>query len=230
MERPTIFSEIAAVGVVPVIRTASAEEAARCVDAIGRSGLRVAEIPMTVPGALLVLQRAADEFGDRMIVGAGTVLDAETARSCMLAGAKFLVTPSLDVKTIEVAKRYSKAVMPGALTPTEVATAWEAGADAVRIVPCDAMGGARYIRSLRVPLPHVQMIATGGVTLEKIGDFLRAGACAVGVRAALIDAQNLRDGNYELFAERARRFHDAVRLAREGMPRYSQAGRGESSR
>ncbi|HLJ16557.1 MAG TPA: bifunctional 4-hydroxy-2-oxoglutarate aldolase/2-dehydro-3-deoxy-phosphogluconate aldolase [Bryobacteraceae bacterium] len=218
MERGTILAELIEIGIVPVIRAHTAEAAIRSVDAIWRGGIRAAEITMTVPRAISVLERAADEFGDRMVVGAGTVLDPETAHGCVLAGAAFFVTPSLDVRTIEVAKRYSKVIMPGALTPTEVLTAWEGGGDAVRIVPCDALGGAKYIRALRGPFPHIQMVATGGVRLETIGDFLYAGACAVGVSGALVDIQNLRAGHYEVFTERARRFRDAIQQARESMP------------
>jgi len=169
---------------------------------------------MTVPGAIRALEKVADKFGDQMVLGAGTVLDPETARACMLAGAEFFVTPSLNLKTIEMAKRYSKVITPGALTPTEVLTAWEAGADAVKIFPCSAVGGAKYIKALRAPFPQIEMIPTGGVSLETIGDFLRAGACAAGVGAELIDNANIREGHYEVFEERAKRFIEAIAKAR----------------
>src|SRR5579884_2172462 len=216
-ERNGVLGKIYDIGIVPVVRTESADSAIRCVEALRRGGIRVAEIAMTVPGALELLEHASDKFGDEMIVGAGTVLDAKTARACIVAGAQFLVAPSMKLETIEMAKRYSRCIMPGALTPTEVLTAWEAGADAVRIVPCDAMGGVRYIRSLRAPFPHIDMIATGGVTVENVGEFLRAGVRAVGVSGALIDSASLRDGHYEVFTVRAKRFVEAIQRAREAM-------------
>src|SRR5438552_12050809 len=195
MTKQQILSFITDIGIVPVVRTATAEGAIKAIEAIYRGGVRAAEITMTVPGAIRALEKVADQFGDKIVLGAGTVLDPETARSCMLAGAQFFVTPSLNVKTIEMAKRYSKVIMPGALTPTEVLTAWEAGADAVKIFPCSAVGGAKYIKALRAPFPQIEMIPTGGVSLETIGDFLRAGACAAGVGAELIDNANIREGH-----------------------------------
>ena len=214
MNRDAIFSRILEIGIVPVVRTDSPEAAIQAIDAIYRGGIRVAEITMTVPGALKALEKVADKFGDRIVLGAGTVLDPETARACILAGAEFIVTPSLNPATIAMAKRYSKVITPGALTPTEVLTAWEAGADVVKIFPCSAVGGAKYIKALRAPFPQIEMIPTGGVTLETVGDFLRAGACAVAVGAELIDQTHVREGKYEVFEERAKRFLDAIAKAR----------------
>jgi 2-dehydro-3-deoxyphosphogluconate aldolase/(4S)-4-hydroxy-2-oxoglutarate aldolase len=214
MKRDAVFAAIVAGGIVPVVRTENEEGAIRAIEAIFRGGIRTAEITMTVPGAIRALEKVADKFGDQMLLGAGTVLDPETARACMLAGAEFFVTPSLNLKTIEMARRYSKVITPGALTPTEVLTAWEAGADAVKIFPCSAVGGAKYIKALRAPFPQIEMIPTGGVSLETIGDFLRAGACAAGVGAELIDNANIRQGHYEVFEERARRFIEAIAKAR----------------
>ena len=215
MNKEAIFSAITEIGIVPVVRTETADAAIRSIEAIYRGGIRAAEITMTVPGATRALEKVADEFGDRIVLGAGTVLDPETARTCLLAGAEFLVTPSLSVKTIEIAKRYSKVMIPGALTPTEVLTAWEAGADAVKIFPCSAVGGAKYIKALRAPFPHIEMVPTGGVNLETVGDFLRAGACAVGVGGELIDSTHVREGRFEVFEERARRFLEAIAKARD---------------
>jgi 2-dehydro-3-deoxyphosphogluconate aldolase/(4S)-4-hydroxy-2-oxoglutarate aldolase len=217
MNREEILAAIVEIGIVPVIRTESAEGAVKAIQAIYRGGIRAAEITMTVPGAIRALEKVADEFGDRMVLGAGTVLDPETARACMLAGAEFFVTPSLKLATIEIAKRYSKVIMPGGLTPTEVLTAWEAGADAVKVFPCGAVGGAKYIKALRAPFPHIEMVPTGGVNLETTPEFLKAGACAVGVGAELIDAQNIRAGKYEVFEDRARRFLEVVAKTREQM-------------
>jgi 2-dehydro-3-deoxyphosphogluconate aldolase / (4S)-4-hydroxy-2-oxoglutarate aldolase len=196
------------------VRTSTAEQALLAVEAIYKGGVRAAEITMTVPGAVRALEKLADRFGDKILLGAGTVLDAETARICMLAGAEFLVCPSLRPATIEMAKRYSKVVCPGALTPTEVLTAWEAGADAVKIFPCGNVGGAKYIKALKGPFPQIEMIPTGGVNLETVGDFLKAGACAVGVGGELVDGNCIKEGRYDIIEERARQFVAAIAQAR----------------
>jgi 2-dehydro-3-deoxyphosphogluconate aldolase/(4S)-4-hydroxy-2-oxoglutarate aldolase len=214
MHRDVILRSILDIGVVPVVRTSSAESAVLAIEAVYRGGIRAAEITMTVPGAIKALEKLADAFGDKLVLGAGTVLDPETARMCMLAGAEFFVTPALNLKTIEMAKRYSKIIMPGALTPTEIVTAWEAGADFVKVFPCGALGGAKYIKALKAPLPHIEMVPTGGVSLENTADFLRAGAAAVAVGAELIDAKTISEGRYEVFEERARQFLAEVAKAR----------------
>jgi 2-dehydro-3-deoxyphosphogluconate aldolase / (4S)-4-hydroxy-2-oxoglutarate aldolase len=214
MKKDVILRSILDIGVVPVVRTSSAESAILAIEAVYRGGIRAAEITMTVPGAIKALEKLADAFGDKLVLGAGTVLDPETARICMLAGAQFFVTPALNVKTIEMAKRYSKVIMPGALTPTEVVTAWEAGADFVKVFPCGALGGAKYIKALKAPLPHIEMVPTGGVSLETTADFLKAGAAAVAVGAELIDAKTISEGRYEVFEERARQFLAEVAKAR----------------
>jgi 2-dehydro-3-deoxyphosphogluconate aldolase/(4S)-4-hydroxy-2-oxoglutarate aldolase len=144
-------------------------------------------------------------------------LDPETARICMLAGAEFLVTPSLKRATIEIAKRYAKVICPGALTPTEVLTAWEAGADVVKIFPCGNVGGPKYIKALKGPFPQIEMIPTGGVNLETAGEFLKAGACAVAVGGELVDAKLIREGRYDLIEEKARQYLAAIGKARAEM-------------
>jgi 2-dehydro-3-deoxyphosphogluconate aldolase / (4S)-4-hydroxy-2-oxoglutarate aldolase len=214
MNRDVILRSILDIGVVPVVRTSTAESAVLAIEAVYRGGIRAAEITMTVPGAIKALEKLADAFGDKLVLGAGTVLDPETARICMLAGAQFFVTPALNLKTIEMAKRYSKIIMPGALTPTEIVTAWEAGADFVKVFPCGALGGAKYIKALKAPLPHIEMVPTGGVSLENTADFLKAGAAAVAVGAELIDAKTITEGRYEVFEERARKFLAEVAKAR----------------
>jgi 2-dehydro-3-deoxyphosphogluconate aldolase / (4S)-4-hydroxy-2-oxoglutarate aldolase len=214
MKRDAILHAILNIGVVPVVRTSSAESAIRAIEAVYAGGIRAAEITMTVPGAVKALEKLADAFGDKLVLGAGTVLDPETARICMLAGAEFFVTPALNLKTIEMAKRYSKIIAPGALTPTEIVTAWEAGADFVKVFPCGAVGGVKYIKALKAPLPHIEMVPTGGVSLENTADFLRAGAAAVAVGAELIDAKTIAEGKYEVFEERARLFLAEVAKAR----------------
>jgi 2-dehydro-3-deoxyphosphogluconate aldolase / (4S)-4-hydroxy-2-oxoglutarate aldolase len=207
---PEIVQRIKALGIVPIVRTPNAESAIRSVEAICEGGIPCAEITMTVDGAIRALEAVADKFGDRIILGAGTVLDPETARACMLAGAEFFVTPSLNVKTIEIVKRYSKAIFPGALTPTEVVAAWQAGADAIKIFPCSALGGAKYIKALKGPFPQIEFVPTGGVNLETLGDFLAAGCCAVGVGSELVDNKTVASGKYEVFTERARQFKKKI--------------------
>lgn len=201
-------------GIVPIVRTSDAESAIRAVEAISEGGIPCAEITMTVNGAIKALEKVADKFGDKVVLGAGTVLDPETARACMLAGAEFFVTPSLNLRTIEIVKRYSKAMFPGALTPTEIVAAWEAGADAVKVFPCSALGGAKYIKALKGPFPQIELVPTGGVNLDTVAEFLAAGCCAVGVGSELIDAKNAAAGNYDVFVERAREFRKKIREAR----------------
>src|SRR5215472_13616017 len=214
MTKDQILSFITEIGVVPVVRTSSAEGAIRAIDAIYRGGIRAAEITMTVPGAIRALEKVADQFGDKIVLGAGTVLDPATARACMLAGAEFFVTPSLKVSTIEMAKRYSKVICPGALTPTEVVTAWDAGADIVKIFPCGNVGGPKYIKSLRAPFPQIEMIPTGGVNLETTPEFLKAGACAVAVGGELVEAKSIKEGRFDIIEERAKQYLAAVGRAR----------------
>jgi 2-dehydro-3-deoxyphosphogluconate aldolase/(4S)-4-hydroxy-2-oxoglutarate aldolase len=214
MTSQEILAFITGVGIVPVIRSASAESAVLAVEAIYKGGIRAAEITMTVPGAVRALEKVADQFGDKIMLGAGTVLDPETARICMLAGAQFFVTPALRLSTIEMAKRYSKVICPGALTPTEVLTAWEAGADVVKVFPCGNVGGAKYIKALKGPFPQIEMIPTGGVNLETAGDFLKAGACAVAVGGELVDAKTIKEGRYDVIEDRARQYLAVVAKAR----------------
>jgi 2-dehydro-3-deoxyphosphogluconate aldolase / (4S)-4-hydroxy-2-oxoglutarate aldolase len=217
MTSQEILGFITGIGIVPIVRVSSEASAVQAVEAIYQGGLRAAEITMTVPGAIRALEKVADRFGDKMMLGAGTVLDPETARACMLAGAEFFVTPALRLSTIEMAKRYSKVIFPGALTPTEVLTAWEAGADAVKIFPCGNMGGPKYIKALKGPFPHIAMIPTGGVNLETVGDFLKAGACAIAVGSEMVDATTIRENRYDIIEERARQYLACVGKARAEM-------------
>jgi 2-dehydro-3-deoxyphosphogluconate aldolase / (4S)-4-hydroxy-2-oxoglutarate aldolase len=212
MTKQDILRKIAEVGLVPVVRAQSADEAMQLVDAIREGGVTVLEITMTVPGAIGVMEQVARRFGADVILGAGTVLDPETARACMLAGAQFVVSPALNLATIEICRRYSVPVIPGALTPTEVVTAWTAGADVVKVFPCGALGGASYLKSLKAPLPQIELIPTGGVSVKTAGDFIRAGALALGVGADLADTQAIRDGNARAVTEKAREY---VRLVQE---------------
>lgn len=173
-------------GVIPVLRARRQEDAIAVAYAIREGGVPVLEITMTVPGAIEVIRELTATFGEHVLIGAGTVLDAETARACILAGAEFIVAPALKVSTIQMCHRYAVPIFPGALTPTEVLTAWEAGADAVKVFPCGAVGGAQYLKSLKAPLPQIELIPTGGVSLSTAAEFLAAGAFALGVGADLI--------------------------------------------
>jgi 2-dehydro-3-deoxyphosphogluconate aldolase/(4S)-4-hydroxy-2-oxoglutarate aldolase len=212
-----ILAFITDIGIVPVVRTPSAESAIRSIEAIYSGGVRAAEVTMTVPGAIKALEKLADRFGDKIMLGAGTVLDPETARICMLAGAQFFVTPTLKLATIEMIKRYSKVICAGALTPTEVLMAWEAGADVVKVFPANSLGGPKYIKALKGPLPHIEMIPTGGVNLETAGEFLKAGACAVAVGGELVDAKLIKENRYEEMESRAKLYLKAIADARAEM-------------
>ena len=216
MSKQKTLAAILDIGIIPIVRAPSAETALKAVEAIYRGGIRAVEVTMTVPGAVRVLEKVADEFGDKMTLGAGTVLDPESARACMLAGAEFFVTPALRISTIEICQRYSKVIMPGALTPTEVLTAWEAGADFVKIFPCGNVGGPKYIRALKAPLPQVEMVPTGGVNLETAGEFLKAGAAAVAVGAEMVSGKALAEGRYDLIEQSAKQFLAVVAEARRG--------------
>jgi 2-dehydro-3-deoxyphosphogluconate aldolase/(4S)-4-hydroxy-2-oxoglutarate aldolase len=214
MSRSSTINAIVETGIVPVIRASSPEQALSACNAVLRGGITTLEITMTVPRAIRVMEKLADSLGDKVLLGAGTVLDGETARAALLAGAEFLVTPALRLDVIKIAHRYSKAVMPGALTPTEVLRAWEEGADFVKVFPCGNMGGPKYIRSLKAPFPHIQLIPTGGVNLENCVDFLLAGSSALGVGADLVDNKAMDAGKFEVLEDNARKFLDCVLKAR----------------
>jgi 2-dehydro-3-deoxyphosphogluconate aldolase/(4S)-4-hydroxy-2-oxoglutarate aldolase len=214
MAKERTLAAILEVGIVPIVRCDSSRQAIEAAKAIYRGGLRALEVTMTVPGAIRVLEKVADEFGDRVILGAGTVLDPETARICMLAGAEFIVTPSLNVRTIEMCRRYSKAILPGALTPTEILTAWDAGADMVKVFPAGNLGGPSYIKALKGPLPQIHMVPTGGVGLENAAAFLQAGASAIAVGSDLVSKKALDSGDYEQITKLARQFLEVVAQAR----------------
>lgn len=197
-------------GLVPVLRAESEEQALALAAAIAAGGVSVLEVTMTVPGAVRVMARLAKERPD-ILIGAGTVLDPETARICMLEGAQFVVSPALNVKTVEICQRYDIAVLPGALTPTEVVTAWQAGADVIKIFPASAMGGAKYLKSLKAPLPQVEMIPTGGVSLTTAREFLEAGAFALGVGADLVDPKAIEAGQAATITANAKKYLEIVR-------------------
>ena len=214
MTKAEIIKHIEDLGLVPVVRASSADEAMQAIDAIKAGGVDVLEITMTVPGAVKVIEKVADKYGGDVLVGAGTVLDPETARTCLLAGAQFIVSPALNLDTIAMCQRYSAPVMPGVLTPTEVITAWSAGADLVKVFPCGSVGGASYVKNLKGPFPQIKIIPTGGVSLTTAADFIKAGASALGVGTDLVDVKAIREGNPRIVIDRAKQFLDIVREAR----------------
>jgi 2-dehydro-3-deoxyphosphogluconate aldolase/(4S)-4-hydroxy-2-oxoglutarate aldolase len=220
MDKSEVLQHIADVGLVPVIRAEAKEEAIRVIDAIEAGGVPLLEITMTVPGALSIIE-AVRKREKSAVVGAGTVLDAETARACILAGAQFIASPALNVATIEVCRRYSIAVLAGALTPTEVVTAWSAGADVVKIFPCGSVGGAAYIKALKAPFPQIALVPTGGVSLKTAADLIKAGSFALGVGSDLLDPKAILEEDWNTLATavsaRAREYVRVVQEAREAM-------------
>jgi 2-dehydro-3-deoxyphosphogluconate aldolase/(4S)-4-hydroxy-2-oxoglutarate aldolase len=214
MTKAEVLRKIRDVGVIPVVRASSAEEAIAVVEAIAAGGLPILEITMTVPGAVQVIRRLAKAFDAEAIVGAGSVLDAEAARACVAAGARFIVSPALNSDTVAFCRKQDIAVMPGALTPTEIVQAWKEGADLVKVFPAGAMGGASYLRSLKAAMPQIELVPTGGVTLASAAGLIEAGAAAIGVGADLANLDAIRGGQPGKVTEAARAFVEAVRAAR----------------
>lgn len=191
---------------VAILRTPTTEPLMPAMKAINAGGINVIEITMTIPGALRAIEQARDEFGDSIVLGAGSVLDAESARACMLAGAEFIVSPVLRRDVIDVCKRYGAVVMPGAMTPTEVLDAWEAGADVVKVFPANVVGGPAFIKALKGPLPQVRLLPTGGVNLDTVADFFAAGACAVGMGSCLLSSEIVQASDWDQLQNRAAEF------------------------
>ena len=214
MNKAEIIQRLRDVGVIPVVRASSAEEAFKVVEAIKAGGVSLLEITMTVPGAVQVIEQLTARFGDETVVGAGTVLDPQAAQACISAGARFIVSPALNLETIAFCRDRDIAIMPGALTPTEVVTAWNAGADFVKVFPAGAMGGASYIKSLKAPLPQIELVPTGGVSLKTAASFIEAGAAAIGVGADLVDVKAIRAGEPEKITDAARAYVQIVQAAR----------------
>ncbi len=214
MNKAHVINQIRETGIVPVIRAASEDEARKLIEAILAGGISIFEVTMTVPNAVSLIKSLVADFGDKAIIGAGTVLDVAAAQNCLAAGAKFIVSPALNSKVIEICRQANAAIFPGALTPTEIVAAWQAGADAVKIFPANAVGGANYLKAIKAPLPQIELMPTGGVTLATIGDFIRAGAIAVGVGSDLADIQAIRAGETEKVTQTSRAFVKAVCEAR----------------
>ncbi len=213
------------IGLVPVIRARSADQAAQAAEAVCAGDIPVVEITMTVPGALELIADLSKNMSSKILVGAGTVLDCDTAERCIEAGARFLVSPGYDIATIQLANRSNVLIMAGALTPTEVITAWNAGADVIKIFPCGNVGGPKYIKALKGPLPHIPMVPTGGVNLQTAPDFIKAGAAALGVGGELVSLSALESGNLDWITQTAKQFVALVRGARAGSV---AAGAGQS--
>lgn len=214
MNKAEVIKWIKDTGVIPVVRATSADEAMRAIDAIREGGISVLEITMTVPGAVALIEQVSVRYGNDALVGAGTVLDPEIATACISVGAQFVVSPALNLETIACCQRHDVVVMPGALTPTEVVQAWTAGADFVKVFPAGAVGGPSYLRALKAPLPQIELVPTGGVSLKTAADFIKAGAAALGVGADLVDVKAIREGQASLITERAKQFIEIVREAR----------------
>src|SRR5213076_2870978 len=210
MDKQRVRERIVEIGVVPVVRAASPREARMAADAVCEGGIPIVEITMTVPGAVDVIRELTKGGSSDVLVGAGTVLNAEAARRCLDAGAQFLVSPGLNLEVVKLAVKEGKLMMAGALTPTEVITAWEAGSDFVKVFPCGQVGGAKYIKALKGPLPQVPLVPTGGVNLSTAGEFIEAGAAALGVGGELVQAEALKAGQPEIIVENARKFLAAV--------------------
>ena len=214
MEKREVFNRMVSQGLIPVIRVSSAQEAIDVADAVKEGGVGFIEITMTVPGAIEVLKELAQKYKDEIILGAGTILDPETGRAALLAGAQFIVTPTLNLNLIELAHRYSVVIVPGAATPTEILTAWNAGADMVKVFPAAQLGGPEYIKALRAPLPQILLVPTGGVNLQNAGAFIKAGATALGVGGELVDKKAVKERKFQVITENTRAFLKAIREAR----------------
>lgn len=195
--------------IVAVIRAESPDLLVDVAEALVAGGVEVMEVTFTVPRVTQVLEKVASKLGSRILLGAGTVLDAETARTAILSGAEFIVAPSVNLEVIALCRRYSKLVMPGALTPTEVVTAWQAGADIVKIFPSE-LTGPKYLKALHGPLPQVRLMPTGGVNLDTAEEFLKAGACALGIGGSLVDPKAVASGDLKKIESLARQYVEII--------------------
>jgi 2-dehydro-3-deoxyphosphogluconate aldolase / (4S)-4-hydroxy-2-oxoglutarate aldolase len=209
-----VQEQLEAAGIIPVLRARSAKEALGVVEAMVAGGVTVIEVTMTVPGAIDVLKELKRSYGSKLLLGSGTVTDVAECAATIEAGAEFVVSPSLHMDVITETKKRDKVSLPGALTPTEVITAWRAGADFVKVFPCSAMGGASYLKSLKAPFPYLRLVPTGGVTLQTAASFLEAGASALGVGADLVNLQALADGKPEVITNTARGYIEVIARAR----------------
>lgn len=215
MSREKQLDRVIDCGIVAIVRYSEPGPLVEVVKALAAGGVTVAEVTLTVPDALDVIREAKRQLGDRILLGAGTVLDTETARAALLAGAQFIVAPSLNLDVIKLCRRYDKLVMPGAFTPTEVLAAWEAGADIVKVFPADVVGPA-FFRALRGPLPQVKLMPTGGVDLSTAAEFLKAGSVCLGVGSQLIDPKLVAAGDFAKITALAKQYVEIVKKHRSG--------------
>ena len=225
MTKQEIIRKIQEIGIVPVVRATSAAQAMAAAEAVRAGGIPIVEITMTVPGAVEVIAQLSKSMGRDVIIGAGTVLDLAGAKRCADAGAQFLVSPGFNFETVKFAQQRDLPMMAGALTPTEVITAWNAGSDFVKIFPCGNVGGPKYIKALKGPLPQVPMVPTGGVNLDTAADYLRAGSAALGIGGELVSAAALQSGNTQEITESARRYVEIVKQARTPESAPAAAGK-----
>jgi 2-dehydro-3-deoxyphosphogluconate aldolase/(4S)-4-hydroxy-2-oxoglutarate aldolase len=228
VDKQEVRRRIEEIGIVPVVRASSSREACFAAEAVCQGGIPIVEITMTVPGAIEVIRELAKSCGSEVLIGAGTVLNAEDARRCFGVGAQFLVTPGFNRATVEFAARESKLIMAGALTPTEIIEAWTAGADFVKVFPCGQVGGAKYIKALKGPLPQVAMVPTGGVNLSTAAEFIEAGAAALGIGGELVQAEALKSGKPEIIVDTARKFLEIVATARARLSDIPASGRARA--
>lgn len=205
-------------GIVAVVRSPDSQQLVEVCKALADGGVTVVEITMTVPDALDVVRQVRRALGDRVLLGAGTILDPETARAAILAGAEYLVSPTLDIEVIRLCQRYSKLVMPGCFTPTEILTAWQAGADIIKVFPAEVLGPA-YFKAIRAPLPQVRLMPTGGVDLNTASRFLEAGACALGIGGQLVEPKAVAAGNFDRIRDLAKQYVQIVRETRASLSR-----------
>ena len=213
MEKDKQIAMIREAGLIAIMRAETSEDLIEAAEAVKAGGLNIIEVTMTTPDALNVIAKATNKFGDEVLFGAGTILDPETARAAILAGAQFIVSPTLNINVIETCRRYSRTVVAGCFTPTEILTAWECGADFIKVFPAD-VGGPEYIKAVLAPLPQVALIPTGGVNLETIGPFLKAGAVAVAAGSSLVSKEILNERNFSLLSERTKNMLQKVIEAR----------------
>jgi len=218
VDKKKVMANLTRIGVVPVVRAESADNVVRAVEALVDGGIPVAEITMTVPGAVTVIKRCAAHFGDRITLGAGSVTSADMCNEVIDAGSGFVVTPVFKAAVVDVCKRRGVCIVSGALTPTEIFMAWEAGADVVKVFPAKAMGGAAYLRMVHEPLPQIPLTPTGGVTLETIAEYFKAGVPFVGAGGDLVDRKAVNSGDLRAITERARQYVAAIRTARNQLP------------
>ncbi|HZY87440.1 MAG TPA: bifunctional 4-hydroxy-2-oxoglutarate aldolase/2-dehydro-3-deoxy-phosphogluconate aldolase [Gemmataceae bacterium] len=216
MSKETQLRQVLDCGIVAVVRSPDSRQLVEATRALADGGVTVVEITMTVPNALEVVRQVRQALGDRILLGAGTILDPETARAALLAGAEYLVAPTVNLDVIRLCRRYDKLVMPGAFTPTEILSAWEAGADVVKVFPADVVGPA-FFKALRGPLPQVRLMPTGGVDLKTAADFLRAGACCLGVGGQLVEPKAVAEGDFDRIRDLARQYVAVVKEVRASL-------------